>query len=209
MKIIPIINEIEIDKVLEKLNLISNLTDWIQIDFSDGILTNLKHRFNSKDIEKIETDLNIEVHLMIENIEENIIDWLKLKSIKRVIIHLKTIKDIEKIFSLAKEFNKEIGIAIDLDINIEEVKKYFEKTNFFLFLGVEAGISGQKFNESILKKIQLLRKENPKAIIGVDGGINFETAKLVKEAGADIVYSSSYIFKSNDIKKAMNNILEI
>ncbi len=209
MKIIPVINEIEIDKVLKKLKLISNWTDWVQIDFSDGIWTNLKHNFNSEDIEKIETNLNIEIHLMIENIEENIIDWLKINSVKRVIIHLKEIKDKEKIFSLAREFNKEIGIAIDLDVNIEEVKKYFDKTNFFLFLGVKPGISGQKFNESILEKIQLLRKEKPSAIIGVDGGINLETAKLVKKAGADIVYSSSYIFKKDDIKKAIDIILGV
>ena len=76
-------------------------------------------------------------------------------------------------------------------------------------MSVEPGFGGQKFMVDSLDKISTLRKmlkeNNLEAYIEVDGGINEETGKLVKEAGADVLVAGSYIFK-NDIRKAVTSL---
>ena len=76
-------------------------------------------------------------------------------------------------------------------------------------MSVEPGFGGQKFMVDSLDKISTLRKmlkeNNLEAHIEVDGGINEETGKLVKEAGADVLVAGSYIFK-NDIRKAVTSL---
>ena len=68
-------------------------------------------------------------------------------------------------------------------------------------MSVEPGFGGQQFDPSALEKIAQLRAwaqaENADLRIEVDGGINAETGKLCKQAGADVLVAGSYIFKNN------------
>ncbi|MEK7590394.1 MAG: ribulose-phosphate 3-epimerase, partial [Patescibacteria group bacterium] len=61
----------------------------------------------------------------------------------------------------------------------------------------------------IIGKIEFLRGRAPNAKIEVDGGINLEIVKLVKEAGADIIVSASYIFQSKNPKAAFEELTRI
>jgi len=69
-------------------------------------------------------------------------------------------------------------------------------------MSVNPGFGGQKFIESALKKVKLLRKEidtkNLDVQIEIDGGINFENSKKAREAGVDILVSGTTIFKENE-----------
>jgi ribulose-phosphate 3-epimerase len=76
-------------------------------------------------------------------------------------------------------------------------------------LAVLPGAAGQKFLSEDLEKIMVLRQASPSAIIEVDGGMNPETARLVKTAGADTIVSASYIFGSGDPKKAYEELRKI
>jgi len=74
-------------------------------------------------------------------------------------------------------------------------------------MSVNPGFGGQKFMKETLEKVKILRKEidtnKLKTQIEIDGGINFENAKMAKEAGVDILVSGTTIFKENggDLKK--------
>ena len=75
---------------------------------------------------------------------------------------------------------------------------------------VEPGYGGQGFLSYTLPKIKEIRKRakevNPDLMIEVDGGITNETAPLVKEAGADVLVSGSYLFKAKDMYKAVQSL---
>ena len=76
-------------------------------------------------------------------------------------------------------------------------------------MSVNPGFGGQKFLFSQLRKLAKFIKKNnlgKRIEIEVDGGINEETAKLVVDAGADILVSGSYIFKSSDYAKAIKSL---
>ena len=71
-------------------------------------------------------------------------------------------------------------------------------------MSVEPGFGGQQFDPSALDKIAVLRQWAQTAgadlRIEVDGGINAETGKLCREAGADVLVAGSYIFKNNIVE---------
>ena len=74
-------------------------------------------------------------------------------------------------------------------------------------MSVNPGFGGQKFMPEVLSKVKKLKQlQDERKLnfdIEIDGGINFENSKTVKEAGANILVSGTTIFKSNngDIKK--------
>jgi GxxExxY protein len=73
-------------------------------------------------------------------------------------------------------------------------------------LAVSPGKSGQKFDKRVLEKIRFLKKNYPDVIIEVDGGINLETAKLCKEAGAGILVAGNYIWGSKNPQGAYEEL---
>lgn len=206
MKVIPVINELNFSDLSERINKFESYFNWVQIDIIDGLFADRKTGFGFNEINSLETNLNLEVHLMIKEPESSLENWFKIDSVKRVIIHVEEISDFKTIKELARKYNKDIGLAVKIETDLKELEKYFNEVDFFLFLGVQPGFSGQKFNNSILEKIKGLKEIYPESIISIDGGINPETSPLVKEAGADIVYSSSFLFNSPNIEEAVKKL---
>ena len=149
-----------------------------------------------------------EVHLMVENPERVVGDWLDAGA-KRVIVHIEALtrthagvpKDfrpaLTAILAACTAKKAELMLALSPGTPVEEIMPFIKTTKLFQVLAVEPGPSGQKIIPSSIEKIRHLRKLIPKnAKIEVDGGITLETARAVKLAGADIVVSGSYLFKS-------------
>jgi len=80
-------------------------------------------------------------------------------------------------------------------------------------MSVNPGFGGQKFIPSVLDKIKELRdlanRKNPALLIEIDGGVNDKNAPLLREAGVDILVAGSFVFKSDDYKKAIESLKEI
>ncbi|MBI5079455.1 ribulose-phosphate 3-epimerase [Candidatus Wolfebacteria bacterium] len=217
MKIIPAINCPDFDCVKEKLEKAAEFSDWAQIDVADGKFTphktwnnledilNLKSAFaRSKSQEGPILNLNLEIHLMTENPQDAIDDWFKAGA-KRIIVHLEVVQDLE-LFKNKNLKPCEIGLAINPETPVEKLVPYLGDIKFIQALAVNPGLSGQKFQPSVLEKIKFLKKNYPDVIIEVDGGINLETAKLCKEAGADILVSGSYVWNSENKKKTFEEL---
>ena len=103
----------------------------------------------------------------------------------------------------------EVMLALNPETSIEEILPYLDSFLFVQLLAVSPGPSGQDFNSLILEKIELLRERSLDIVIEVDGGMNLETAKAVKEAGTDIITSASYIFDSVNPAAAYELLLKV
>ena len=105
---------------------------------------------------------------------------------------------------------KKAGIAIKPATPVSEVLPYVKSADMVLVMTVEPGFGGQGFMSETLGKIRELRdyinRECPNVHIQVDGGINAETAALVREAGADILVAGSYLFKAADMAAAAGSM---
>ena len=130
-----------------------------------------------------------------------------------ITFHYEALDGEEACRNLAKhihENSKKAGISIKPGTDVTVLKPLLKDFDLFLVMSVEPGFGGQKFMENALEKIRTLRswldEVHPSAEVEVDGGINGETGRLCKEAGADVLVAGSYVFKQN-IKEAVQSLL--
>ncbi|MEX2436610.1 MAG: hypothetical protein WD471_00425 [Candidatus Paceibacterota bacterium] len=185
--------------------------EWVHLDITDGKFSNWKTWSNPKFLkeEKLTDKYKIEVHLMVENPESIIDDWIDVGA-SRVIVHIESNFDPENIYKKIKNSEVELMLALKPDTPLSELDK-FDKDyfSFVQVLGVDPGPSGSGFQNHIPDKIRDLRDKYKDVKIEVDGGINEKTTKLVKEAGADFIVSASYIFNSENSKENYDKLLNI
>ena len=104
--------------------------------------------------------------------------------------------------------NKKAALVVKPNTPINTVFPYLKDISMVLIMTVEPGFGGQSFIMAMLPKITKLREEivrqGLQVDIQVDGGVDNETAVLCKNAGANVLVAGSYIFKSPDVKEAID-----
>lgn len=211
MEVIPSINchAGDIECVKDKLGKAEKFSGWVHLDLADGRFTFNKSWGDPTGWANLRTKINLEVHLMAEEPEKRISQWLAAVA-KRFIIHAEAAAP-EVFDDIARLVGKkgEAALASNPDTPAEALRPYFKKTKFFQVLAVHPGPAGQKFLPLVLDKVRFLRKEAPDAKIEIDGGVDLETGKLAADAGADILVAATYIFGSDDPRKAFETLKQI
>ena len=152
------------------------------------------------------TKLIFDVHLMISPVHKYIQNFADAGA-DIITFHPEATEDINETINLIKKNKIKVGISLNPNTPIDIIEDYLNKIDLVLIMSVHPGFGGQKFMPEIIEKIKKLSdkkiKQNLNFDIEVDGGINFNNSKLVKDAGANILVSGTTIFKDNngDIKK--------
>lgn len=190
-------------------------TDYFHIDVMDGKFVEkdtYKKMFEYASYIKRISNLPLDVHLMVENVDEALEDFLSLEP-NIITFHLEACKekeDIMKKIKYIKDNNCKVGIAIKPNTKIEEIYEFLPYIHMCLIMTVEPGKGGQTFLSEMLKKIEELKKylekENIEIDIEVDGGINLKTAPKVKEAGANILVAGTAILMANKFEDIIKEL---
>ena len=99
------------------------------------------------------------------------------------------------------------SLAINPDTPSDVVVKFAPKLDQVLVMTVHPGFGGQKFIENSAEKIKQVREiVGPDVAIEVDGGINDQTIKTAKDAGANVFVVGSYLYKDGDIANQVRKI---
>lgn len=187
-------------------------TDMFHIDIMDGKFVEKNTVELMKDysltLSHI-TNLGLDVHLMVEDVEAFIDEYIDLKP-EYISFHIEATKTQERTMENIKKI-KENGIkaalAISPDTSIDEVKEYIPYVHMILVMTVIPGKGGQKLIPETLDKVADLRKyvteNNYDVDIEVDGGINKETAESAKTAGANVLVAGSFILNATSFKEAV------
>ena len=152
------------------------------------------------------TKLIFDVHLMISPVHKYIQNFADAGA-DIITFHPEATEDINETINLIKKNKIKVGISLNPNTPIDIIEDYLNKIDLVLIMSVHPGFGGQKFMPEVIEKIKKLSdkkiKQNLNFDIEVDGGINFNNSKLVKDAGANILVSGTTIFKDNngDIKK--------
>lgn len=213
MQVIPAINAPDFETAKKLITIASGFSDWVHIDVGDGAFSSIKTWDKPEEFRIMNQELGIremEAHLMVVDPLNCAEAWL-LAGVERLIIHLETVNEqqVGRLLDLCKKYNADLMLSIAPEIPVEKFWPYIDRVSYFQILAVDPGRAGQGFQPIVLEKIKLLRQKAPNAKIEVDGGINLETAKVIKEAGADIIVSASYIFDSSDPEIAYRKLQNI
>jgi len=169
------------------------------------------------------TDLFLDVHLMIYNPFDYIERFVEAGA-DRLTIHLEATEDVEDTLSFIRRCDIQAGLAFCPETSGSLIPKYLDKCDLLLIMTVNPGFGGQAFMEDTLEKVRFARDTCNKLNIGkrgkvaasaaqakkipcfdiqVDGGIIPETAKMCMEAGANVLVSGTYLYKSANMREGI------
>lgn len=192
-------------------------TDYFHIDVMDGRFvendTSETMRIYCEYLNQI-TNVPIDVHLMVTNIKEYV-DSYSIFNPNIITFHYEACKDdteVDKYIEQIKGRECKVGLAIKPNTDIEKIVKFLPKINLLVIMSVEPGKGGQKFIDSTVQKIKYAKAKIDElgldTEIEVDGGIDLENSKEVKEAGATMLVSGTGIISSKDYNYTIRKMKE-
>ncbi|GIP41854.1 ribulose-phosphate 3-epimerase [Paenibacillus sp. J45TS6] len=185
--------------------------DWIHVDVMDGhFVPNITLGPPIVKAVKPHTSLLLDVHLMIENPELYIADFVKAGA-GMITVHAEACVHLHRVIHMIKEHGIMAGVALNPGTPAAHVQEVLDDVDMVLVMTVNPGFGGQAFIPGTLRKIREIRsslRERGRADvhIEVDGGITKETAPLVVEAGADVLVAGSAVFGREDRAEAITEI---
>lgn len=205
MKIIPAILAKTEEEFQNMIKRIEPYTDLVHLDIADGGFVPNKTIDGYKELEKIDTKLNFEVHLMVNDPENVISNWLGTEVI-RYLVHSEAVNDFDFLINKVNVAGCEVGCVFNPKTDYSVAKPYIDRINLFQFMTVDPGFYGSPFLSEVLDKIRDFHTRYPNKLIQVDGGIKPETIKLAESCGATSAAIGSHIFQSDNIEKALKEL---
>jgi ribulose-phosphate 3-epimerase len=160
-------------------------------------------------------DIIFDVHLMIVNPIRYITNFVEAGA-DMISFHYEACDNYEEVLKtieLIKKYNKKVSVSIKPDTPVNVFLPFIDKLDMVLVMSVEPGFGGQPFIDKCMDKIRELHKiktdNNYNFIIEVDGGVNFENAKTIKEAGANIIVAGSSVFKSVNVRETIERFMGV
>ncbi len=176
--------------------------EWLHIDVMDGVFVpNISFGFPVMEAVKKHCKKTLDVHLMIVEPERYVERFVKAGA-EILTVHLETLKDPAETLKMMRALGVKVGITINPDIPVSQLRGLVDKVDMVLLMSVFAGYGGQKFIEETYSRIEELKEiiadENPNCLIQIDGGVNTENAPKLFDAGVHILVAGSAVFKSEN-----------
>lgn len=212
MHIVPAILPEDFDEVQKKVARVAKFVPWVQIDLCDGkFVPSRTWPYTEGGFENLPQDLelpfwqdvNYEFDLMVAD-PVSVVDKVMELGGMRAVIHVGSAsqEEILKALRALEHYDMEAVLAIDNNRSLGDLFSVLEKdhqVHAVQCLGfAQPGFQKQAFDERVLERIKAIKEKFPEMIVAVDGAVNFETAGLLIEAGADRLVSGSTVFESGD-----------
>lgn len=220
VKIIPAIFEDGWEEFEEKFDKVKSEVNRVQIDVGDGKLID-RETVKPEELSRLNTAVKVDAHLMVEEP----VEWLSRcveGGVSRVFGQIEKMADVAEFIAQAEVKGFEVGLALDLDTDVEEIKEYIWAIDRLLLMAVPMGKSGQEFEEKVLEKIRKVERLRDDLVVVVDGGVNRERIKQCLtvrwaeelEEGTDIhpgflemeFAVGSVIWEAEEVGEVINNL---
>ncbi|MCT4782761.1 MULTISPECIES: ribulose-phosphate 3-epimerase [Exiguobacterium] len=184
--------------------------DYIHFDVMDGqFVPNISIGLPVLSSLRQKTDMVLDVHLMIDQPERFVEDFIKAGA-DIVTIHVEATNHVHRVLQQIKAAGAKSGVVLNPHTPISTIEHVVQDVDMVLLMTVNPGFGGQAFIESVVPKIAALRNMRQERgldfEIEIDGGVNATTAKLCIDAGADVLVAGSAIYNEPDYKAAIDGI---
>ncbi|RRD77413.1 ribulose-phosphate 3-epimerase [Alloprevotella sp. OH1205_COT-284] len=178
--------------------------DWFHLDVMDGVFVpNISFGFPVMAAMAKHARKPLDVHLMIVQ-PEKFIKEVKALGAAVMNVHYEACIHLHRVIQAIKDEGMMAGVTLNPHTPVDVLEEIASDLDLVMLMSVNPGFGGQKFIPSMVEKTrklkQLLERNNSKALIEVDGGVNRETGRLLVEAGADVLVAGSAVFNAADPK---------
>ena len=176
--------------------------ELLHLDIMDGVFVpNISFGFPViKNLKNICTK-GLDVHLMIVE-PQKFIKEVKDAGAEYMNVHYEACQHLSRVIQQIKEAGMKAGVTLNPATPVAVLEDVICDIDMALIMSVNPGFGGQKFIPNSVKKVRQLRdmiaKSGSNALIEVDGGVNEETGRMLKDAGADILVAGNYVFKAEN-----------
>ncbi len=208
VKIAPSILSADFSRLLEHVKEVEDAgVDYLHVDVMDGhFVPNISFGAPIMKSLKGKTKLFVDVHLMIENPDQFIGDFVDAGA-DLVNVHFEACTHIHRTIQLIKSYGVKAGVTLNPGTPLIALEEILPELDMVLLMSVNPGFGGQSYIEATTDKIKRLKSmiDNRGLIcdIQVDGGINLKNVKTVVDAGANIIVAGSAIFNTENIKNTV------
>jgi ribulose-phosphate 3-epimerase len=208
VKVAPSILAADFTKLGEEIQAVEKAgADWIHIDVMDGhFVPNITVGPLIVEAVNRVTDLPLDVHLMIENPDRYIPEFVEAGA-DVLTVHIENCPHLHRTIQHIKSFGIKAGVVVNPATSLSLLEEILGDIDLVLLMSVNPGFGGQKFIPSVIDKIEYLReileKSNSDVEVEVDGGIKVDNAAEIVSAGTDILVVGSGIFSTDNYKSTI------
>lgn len=184
--------------------------DWIHIDVMDGVFVpNISLGIPVIEAIKRHAKKPLDVHLMIVQ-PERYVEAFQKAGADTLTVHLEASTHLHRTLQQIKAAGMKAGVAINPHTSVALLEDTIADIHLVCMMSVNPGFGGQKFIENTYRKVAELKKlitnQHSKALIEIDGGVNQQNAKLLVDAGADVLVAGNFVFSSPNPKEVIQRL---
>ena len=197
-----------LQREVEMIN--ASQADWVHVDIMDGVFVpNISMGLPVVEAIKRHAKKPLDVHLMIVR-PEKYVEAFQKAGAETISVHIEACPHLHRNVQQIKSLGCKAGVAVNPHTPVSGLSDLIQDIDLVCLMSVNPGFGGQKFIERTYEKIKELKamitSRQSKTLIEIDGGVNQQNAKLLLDAGADVLVAGNFVFSSSNPKEVIQRL---
>lgn len=192
------------DVYKQQMEMVMTFAERVQVDITDGMFAQ-KFTVGVDDLWWPE-ELKVDIHAMVQRPEDYLVQLIRLKP-NMVIFHAEAEGDMPAILATLKQYKIKAGIALQRPTVPSNKEAEIREADHVMIFSGNLGSFGGQASLMQLEKVRLIKRINPDAEIGWDGGVTVDNAYGIKQGGVDVLNVGSSIHNSPDPKATYDTLV--